>query len=101
MRQGETDERLEALALDVEAAHGRRRRLGQRLPQLPAHVAHQLAERVVLAREVEVEGPLRDASAPRDGGDGGAREAVLAELDLGGVEQVAARCFATSRAGSG
>ncbi len=56
-------------------------------------VAHHGAEELVLGGEVEIDGAFGDAGAARDVVEPGASESALAELDEGGVEDLAGPFF--------
>src|SRR5690606_14705134 len=98
MRQREAQERLEAAMLDLQAVAQPGGGLGQRATQAAAHVPHELAQRVSLAGEVEVEGALSHAGAPRYRRDGATGEPVLTDLGLGGFKQSSSGCLAPSGA---
>src|SRR5690606_17828828 len=93
----EGDEGVDAPSLHLEAVGNADSGSGKSVPEPTAHVPYQLAQRVDLAGAVQVEGSLSHAGSSGDAGDGGAREALLAALGLGGLEQLAARSLAAGR----
>src|SRR5690606_27253128 len=88
---------VDAPSLHLEAVGDADSGSGQSVPEPTAHVPYQLAQRIDLAGEVQVEGSLSHARSPGDASDRGAREALLADLGLGGLEQLAAGSLAAGR----
>src|SRR5919204_3131353 len=97
---GEAEERLEAEAFGFGARPPARGRLLHRVAHAAVEILDELVEDPLLAREVEVEGPVRDARGLGDLDDRGLVVAELGEDLLGGLEQPRTGALAAFRAGA-
>lgn len=97
----ELDEGEKPLALGVQPRLRPCGGVGEMLAKLAAHLQDQLAQHVLLALEVDVEGALADAGGRGDVADRGHAEAAPADLASGRRQDLLPRAFAAVGLGLG